>query len=262
MSKARNLADVIVDAGGDINSASLDNVTPASVSDKTNTSTGAFDLPAGTTAQRPGSPHNGQTRFNTTTGSPEWYDSGSGSWINFSVGLPIAISYLVAAGGGGGGWAYAGAGGAGGLLTGSINLSSGQSYSITVGAGGAGALASAQSFAGSNSSLSGFALTTISSVGGGGGQGAAGANTVNGGSGGGAVGFGGGGAGGNGTSGQGSNGGAGGSAGGGGGGGAGAVGLQGRPENTSIWYDDNLKVFRQVTPNSWEEPLAELGNYL
>ena len=37
---------------------------------------------------------------------------------------------------------------------------------------------------------------------------------------------------------------------------------EGRPENTSIWYDDNLKVFRQVTPNSWEEPLSELGKYL
>lgn len=35
-----------------------------------------------------------------------------------------------------------------------------------------------------------------------------------------------------------------------------------RPKNTSIWYDDNLKIFRQVTPKSWTEPLKELGDYL
>ena len=41
-------------------------VSPAAVSDTANTSTGAFDIPSGTTAQRPGSPNSGYTRFNTT----------------------------------------------------------------------------------------------------------------------------------------------------------------------------------------------------
>lgn len=32
----------------------------------------------------------------------------------------------------------------------------------------------------------------------------------------------------------------------------------GRPANTSIWYDDNLRLFRQVTPKKWDEPVDEL----
>lgn len=51
-------------------------VTPAQVSDKTNTSTGFFDIPAGTTAQRPASPNSGYVRFNTSLGFLEVY-SGS-----------------------------------------------------------------------------------------------------------------------------------------------------------------------------------------
>jgi len=38
-----------------------------------NTATGYFDLPAGTTAQRPGSPNSGWVRFNTDTGQYEGY---------------------------------------------------------------------------------------------------------------------------------------------------------------------------------------------
>jgi len=53
--------------------------TPTQVSDQTNTSTGGFSLPAGTTAQRPGTPDTGETRFNSTTGSIEFYDGTS--WI-------------------------------------------------------------------------------------------------------------------------------------------------------------------------------------
>jgi tetratricopeptide (TPR) repeat protein len=34
------------------------------------------------------------------------------------------------------------------------------------------------------------------------------------------------------------------------------------PDNTSIWYPDNLKLFRQVTPKKWDEPLKELSGYL
>ena len=52
----------------------IDKINSTSVSDTTNTSTGAFDLPAGTTGQRPGSPTSGNLRFNTTTQSTEVYD--------------------------------------------------------------------------------------------------------------------------------------------------------------------------------------------
>ena len=48
-------------------------VTPTAVSDQSNTSTGYFDLPAGTTAQRPSSPNVGYIRYNTTLGFVEQY---------------------------------------------------------------------------------------------------------------------------------------------------------------------------------------------
>lgn len=54
--------------------------TPASVSDQANTSTGFFDLPSGTTAQRPVSPNNGYTRFNTTLNLVECYSETTGGW--------------------------------------------------------------------------------------------------------------------------------------------------------------------------------------
>jgi hypothetical protein len=38
-----------------------------------NTATGYFDLPSGTTAQRPGSPNTGMIRYNTTLGCLESY---------------------------------------------------------------------------------------------------------------------------------------------------------------------------------------------
>ncbi len=40
-------------------------------------STGGFAMPAGTTAQRPGTATNGMTRFNTTAGSLEIYIAGT-----------------------------------------------------------------------------------------------------------------------------------------------------------------------------------------
>lgn len=33
---------------------------------------------------------------------------------------------------------------------------------------------------------------------------------------------------------------------------------EGRPENSSIWYDDNLKLYRQTKVNDWSEPLDKL----
>lgn len=108
---------------------------------------------------------------------------------SFSIAVgssPTTIDYVMIAGGGGGGigsnWANnagGGGGGAGGYLTGTgISISSGVTYTITVGTGGAGAivtnvssLASISSPAadGLNSSISGSGFGTITSIGGGGG---------------------------------------------------------------------------------------------
>ena len=48
-------------------------VSPAFVSDQDNTSTGYFDLPNGTTAQRP-TPASGMIRYNSTTSLAEYHD--------------------------------------------------------------------------------------------------------------------------------------------------------------------------------------------
>jgi predicted negative regulator of RcsB-dependent stress response len=34
------------------------------------------------------------------------------------------------------------------------------------------------------------------------------------------------------------------------------------PNNTSVWYGDNLKIFKQQSPKKWDEPLEEIKNYL
>jgi hypothetical protein len=34
------------------------------------------------------------------------------------------------------------------------------------------------------------------------------------------------------------------------------------PGRTSIWYGDNLQLFRQVTPKVWAEPIAEIKEYI
>lgn len=53
----------------------VQNSTPAAVSDKDNTSTGAFDLPSGTTTQRPANANVGMVRYNTSFGYIEQYTS-------------------------------------------------------------------------------------------------------------------------------------------------------------------------------------------
>jgi hypothetical protein len=58
-------------------------VTPTAVSDQANSSTGYFDLPSGTTAQRPGSANSGYTRYNTDTGSLEFYNGTN--WISTNL---------------------------------------------------------------------------------------------------------------------------------------------------------------------------------
>lgn len=72
-SKSKTIAEII-EVDGDIVVSALDNVDPSYVSDKTNSSTGGFTLPAGTEAQRPASPDTGETRFNSDNGSLEFYD--------------------------------------------------------------------------------------------------------------------------------------------------------------------------------------------
>ena len=133
--------------------------TPASVSDQANTSTGYFDLPAGTTAERPASPATGMIRYNTTESKYEVY-SGT-NWLPLNTGVySYSASYLVVAGGGSAGFSRGGGGGAGGLLSGTATLTSATTYTVTIGAGGSNAN-------GSNSVLSGTGITTVTSIGGG-----------------------------------------------------------------------------------------------
>ena len=144
-------------------------VTPATVSDQNNTSTGYFDLPAGTTAQRPASPVVGMIRYNTTESKYEVYTSTGWAFLN-STNFPYSVDYLVVAGGGGGGRSTVGngGGGAGGYKTATgFVLTPGTTYTVTVGGGGNGATGTANGSNGSNSVFS-----SITSTGGGGGDGA------------------------------------------------------------------------------------------
>lgn len=86
-------------------------VTPTAVSDQANSSTGYFDLPAGTTAQRPGSPTSGSVRFNTDLNATEVYNGTA--WELISSTMPTSVEFLVIAGGGGGA-SYTGSGYVGG----------------------------------------------------------------------------------------------------------------------------------------------------
>ena len=205
-------------------------------------STGALTLPAGTTAERPGTPANGMARINTTTNVFEMYSTVNSSWNTIAtfINTPTAIEALIVAGGGGGGTlangGRASGGGAGGLLYygaetpktpngAALSVVNGVTYNIVVGAGGAPCSGASPNGDGTNSSLA--LASTYTAVGGGGGGFNDGVGGHNGGSGGGGW-YGG--AGGTGTTGQGNNGGLGAvpaNYGGGGGGGAGAVGQDG-----------------------------------
>ena len=155
----------------------VNEIGPTQVSDEINTSTGYFDLPSGTTAQRPGSPVDGMIRHNADNDTVEFYDSGS--WKQVSATYPIEI-LLVAGGGGGSHYNSAGGGGAGGLLYygaetpktpngAAISILSGSAYSITVGAGGAGGYGSygANPTSGQNTTFSGSGVSTLTAIGGG-----------------------------------------------------------------------------------------------
>lgn len=203
-------------------------VTPADVSDKTNTSTGYFQVPVGITTQRPATPAEGILRYNSELDLYEGYQNSK--WVKFITAnvLNYTVNYLIVSGGGGGG--ASGGGGGGGFLASSVELTSGATYSIIVGSGGTGAISSGDyqpnGTPGSNSSITGI----MSTVGGGYGAGAQ-SNGGNGGSGGGGGRKGEptptGGIGGSGTSGQGYGGGQGTTYTGGGGGGASAAGATG-----------------------------------
>ena len=126
----------------------------------TGSNTDAIDLPSGTTAQRPSSPVEGMTRYNTDEDKMEVY--ADGEWTLVTAGANYNVEYLVVAGGGAGG--YAG-GGAGGLRSATgFGLIFGTSYTVTVGAG-------ASTKGGDNSGNSGSdsVFSTITSIGGGGG---------------------------------------------------------------------------------------------
>ena len=82
--------------------------------------------------------------------------------------VPYSIDFLVVAGGGSGGSEAGGGGGAGGYRTSTQTVTAGTAITVIVGDGGAGGTAQT-SVSGSDSSISGSGLTTITSAGGGGG---------------------------------------------------------------------------------------------
>ncbi len=93
----------------------------------------------------------------------------------FSCPVTKTIRYLVVAGGGGGGRKHAGGGGAGGYLEGSISVSSGTSYGITIGSGGSGS--TSENSSGSRGSDSAIGNIVVARGGGGGGSNNAGATS-------------------------------------------------------------------------------------
>jgi hypothetical protein len=160
--------------------------------------TGFIGLPAGTTAQRPGSPAAGMIRYNTSLQQTEYYDGAA--WRSVSDSNPVAtggtvtdteiagvpyrvhtftatgastftvtksgeVEYLIVAGGGAGGGRHAGGGGGGGVLTGVASVTP-QAYTITVGTGGVPGGYGSRGGNGGNSSA--FGITTIGGGGGGG----------------------------------------------------------------------------------------------
>ena len=85
-------------------------ITPTTVSDQANSSTGYFDVPSGTTAQRPGSPNSGNIRYNSTDSALEYYNGTAWSgvpigaaakaYVRFSslgvvMGTPLNVSSVV-----------------------------------------------------------------------------------------------------------------------------------------------------------------------
>jgi hypothetical protein len=84
-----SITNVDISSSAAIPASKLD-VTPASVSDTANTSTGAFDVPAGTTLQRPTSKSIGYVRYNSTRTSMEVWNGSE--WKGFAAPGPTITS--------------------------------------------------------------------------------------------------------------------------------------------------------------------------
>lgn len=86
-SGATVIQDVTLDTYGHVTALGSYTLTAADLGaaayDADTGSTGYFDLPSGTTAQRPGSPDSGNIRFNTSTGTVEFYDGTQ--WVNTAL---------------------------------------------------------------------------------------------------------------------------------------------------------------------------------
>jgi len=112
-------------------------LTPSSGVINARQSTGALNLPQGTTAQRPINPPRGTTRVNTTLNVVEIYNKGSWT-ILYS--LPYAVDIYAWGGGGAGGtpggWTFGAAGGAGGSAYGQLLVTPNIPYTVVVAAGG------------------------------------------------------------------------------------------------------------------------------
>ena len=148
---------------------------------------GSITIPVGTTAQRPSSPANGMTRFNTTTNTFETYVNNgwqpfdqyaytniqaftSSSTFTVPAGVTKLQVLVVAGGGGGGGYYYAGGGGAGGLIfERNYKVTPAEVITATVGSGGATQSTNGVSGNPGNNSVFGT-LTAIAGGGGGGGN--------------------------------------------------------------------------------------------
>ena len=194
--------------------------------------TGSFQIPYGYgTGSYPQTPLSGSLFLDTETNTVIVANTNGWETVGaqtIPVTDPYNIEYLSIAGGGGGGYQDGGGGGAGGFLSGSLDaVAIGTVLTVTIGGGAAGGAKSPYAVnSGTNSSIEGSGISTVTSIGGGGGS--SDNNTTpaeDGGSGGGGASGNGTRSGGSGTVGQGNDGGDGNSSNqGGGGGGAGAAG--------------------------------------
>ena len=144
---------------------------------------GSLILPNGTANLRPSNPQTGSLFVETSSSGSNLlvYNGQSGSGWEIAgiqtepkVYIPPPngdIEYLVIAGGGSGGGGAAGsggAGGAGGYLSSSLSsVVSGSSFTITIGAGSATAALNTKGGAGSDSTIAGSSISTITANGGG-----------------------------------------------------------------------------------------------
>ena len=144
---------------------------------------GSLVLPNGTANLRPSNPQTGSLFVETSSSGSNLlvYNGQSGSGWEIAgiqtepkVATPPPngdIEYLVIAGGGSGGGGAAGsggAGGAGGYLSSSLSsVVSGSSFTITIGAGSATAALNTKGGAGSDSTIAGSSISTITANGGG-----------------------------------------------------------------------------------------------